>query len=356
MAIVLIGFMGAGKSTAAGELARALGVEALDSDTVLEERFGHSVAHEFELHGEEAFREVEEQVVCELLGSASESSVIALGGGSILSERVRKGLRGHVTVLLDVEVDTAWERVQGEAVSNGRPLACDRDAFVALHAERRALYEELANATISQLPPGRIARAASALASLARVPDGVRMLWASSSSGEYPVYIARGLLSGNEPTLGAIWPLERTRSRAFCISDENVAALYGGKLGRLELTKAIPAGEASKTLAVAEGVWEALAASRHDACRSHRRARRRGGRRSGRLLRGHLSARCAGGAGADDAGGPGRLGLRRQDGRRPSAGQELCRRLSPACCGHRRSRHPAERCPRPSWRPAGSRC
>ena len=52
MAFVLIGFMGAGKSTAAGELADALGSAALDSDALLEERFGHPVAREFELHGE----------------------------------------------------------------------------------------------------------------------------------------------------------------------------------------------------------------------------------------------------------------------------------------------------------------
>ena len=70
MAIVLIGFMGAGKSTVAGELARALEGEALDSDALLEQRFGHPVAREFELHGEAAFRATEEQLVGELLDRA----------------------------------------------------------------------------------------------------------------------------------------------------------------------------------------------------------------------------------------------------------------------------------------------
>src|SRR5271156_3337651 len=86
-AIVFIGFMGAGKSTAAVELARALGVTALDSDRILEERFGRPLAEEFELGGETAFRAVEEQLVCELLeDSRSRQTVIALGGGSVLSE------------------------------------------------------------------------------------------------------------------------------------------------------------------------------------------------------------------------------------------------------------------------------
>jgi shikimate kinase len=63
-ALVLIGFMGAGKSTVAAELARALGTEALDSDELLQRRFGHSPAKEFELHGEASFRAAEEQLVC----------------------------------------------------------------------------------------------------------------------------------------------------------------------------------------------------------------------------------------------------------------------------------------------------
>ncbi len=113
-AIVFIGFMGAGKSTAAIELARALGVTALDSDRMLEERFGRPLAEEFELGGETAFRTAEEQLVCELLddaGRAEHQTVIALGGGSILSERVRRTLAPHLTVLLDVDVDAAWKRV-----------------------------------------------------------------------------------------------------------------------------------------------------------------------------------------------------------------------------------------------------
>ena len=68
-AIVLIGFMGSGKSTVARELAEALGVAPLDSDRLLEERLGHPVAEEFVLHGESSFRAAEEELVRELLNA-----------------------------------------------------------------------------------------------------------------------------------------------------------------------------------------------------------------------------------------------------------------------------------------------
>ncbi len=145
-ALVLIGFMGAGKSTVAVELADALGTAALDSDVVFAERFGRTPAEEFEQSGEASFREKEEQLVCELLDGAQPGAVIALGGGSILSARVRTALEPHVVVMLDVEAEQAWERVGGavevSAGALGRPLARDREAFLALHSERRSLYDE----------------------------------------------------------------------------------------------------------------------------------------------------------------------------------------------------------------------
>jgi shikimate kinase/3-dehydroquinate synthase len=263
MAFVLIGFMGAGKSTVAGELAEALGGTALDSDALLAERFGHALAHEFELHGEESFRAAEEELVCALLNDplrAGDHAVIALGGGSVNSERVRGALSGHVTVLLDVDAQIAWERVN--APSHGapaRPLARDRDEFFALHASRRGLYEQQADAILTGVPIGGAARAAAALRALSAAPSGTRLLWASSASGEYPVLVGRGLLdAGAGSRLDQIWPLDRSRSRPFCVSDQTVVALYGGRLGELAGTLAIAPGEAHKTLASAEGVWREL--------------------------------------------------------------------------------------------------
>jgi len=259
MAYVLIGFMGAGKSTVARELAEALGTAAVDSDSRLQERLGHSLAQEFELSGEPAFRAKEAELVCELLSAAGPEQVLALGGGSVLSERVRGDLAGHRTVLLDVEPETAWERVRAEPGGQERPLAQDRAAFGALHAERRALYEDIADAILPPLPLGGAAAVLPALRSLAAAPGGTRLLWATSASGDYPVLVGDGLLgdaSGGVPA--RLWPLDRERSRAFCVSDQTVAGLYGTRLGELARMIAIAPGESHKTLASAERVWQEL--------------------------------------------------------------------------------------------------
>jgi shikimate kinase/3-dehydroquinate synthase len=250
-ALAFIGFMGAGKSTAAREAARALGVDALDSDRLLEQRLGRPIADVFAEDGEGAFRAAEEQLVCELLDAATSGSVLALGGGSVLSERVRRALAPHLTVLLDVSAHHAWARVTHGAVK--RPLARDERAFRTLHAERRSLYEDLADAILPALDRGLVARALPALALLARAPAGTRMLWAHAASGDYPVFVGRGLLDSG------IWPLERAASRPFCVTDENVGPLYGPGLGDVAATVTVAAGESHKTPAAALAVWEALA-------------------------------------------------------------------------------------------------
>ncbi len=266
-AIVLIGFMGAGKSTAAVELARALGVTALDSDKLLEERLGHPVAREFELSGEEAFRATEEQLVCELLATAGAGSVIALGGGSVLSERVRKALEPHLVVLLEIEAEPAWERVGGATgrAPGGtaeRPLARDREAFLALYAERRPLYDQLADAHLPMVDRGTASRALEALSALSAAPAGTHLVWARSASGDYPVLIGRGLIrAGGAEDLAQLWPLDRASSRPFCVSDETVAALYSDRLGEMRATVSISPGEEHKTLVSAERVWAELVAA-----------------------------------------------------------------------------------------------
>lgn len=262
MAYVLIGFMGAGKSTVAGELAQALGGDPLDSDALLEQRFGHPVTREFELRGEAAFRAAEEQLVIELLAGARAEDVIALGGGSVTSERVRTALAGHTVVLLDVDAEAAWARVHAADGARGdtRPLARDRHAFAALHADRIDLYDQLADAVVSGLDVGAGARLLPALRALAAAGAGARLLWASAASGGYPVLVRSGLLGG-DVDLDAVWPLDRARSRPFLVSDDTVSALYAARLGPLAGSVAIAPGESHKTLAGAQQVWGALLAA-----------------------------------------------------------------------------------------------
>jgi shikimate kinase/3-dehydroquinate synthase len=261
-AIVFIGFMGAGKSTAAAEVAAALGTEALDSDRLIEQELGHSIAEEFERSGEASFREREQQVVCRLLaetGRAGHQSVIALGGGSVLSPRVREALKGHLTVLLDVSAESAWRRVGEGAAASRRPLAVDRAVFFAEHASRSQLYESIADAFVPSLGKRVAVRALPGLRALAAAPAGTRLLWASAASGDYPVLVGPGLLTPavcSSPT----WPLDRGASRAFCVSDRNVAPLYAARLGGVAELVEIDPGERHKTLATTESVWGALVA------------------------------------------------------------------------------------------------
>ncbi|MGH2854110.1 MAG: bifunctional shikimate kinase/3-dehydroquinate synthase [Solirubrobacteraceae bacterium] len=263
-ALVLTGFMGSGKTTAAAVLARELGAEALDTDRLLEARFGHSIAREFELHGEAAFRAHEEDLVCELLARAGVGAVIALGGGAVLSARVRAALAPHITVLLEIDPALAWERVREKA---DRPLARDPGAFAALHAERRALYEDLADAFLPAALPGVALRALPALRMLADAPAApaggegrTRLLWAAAASGEYPVLVGRGLLQRvGDIQAHPLWPLNRVASRPFCVTDDTVGGLYARRLGALAALIAIAPGESHKTLASAERVWRELA-------------------------------------------------------------------------------------------------
>jgi shikimate kinase/3-dehydroquinate synthase len=261
-ALVFIGFMGAGKSTVAGEVAATLSVQALDSDRLLEEQLGHSIAEEFRTRGEASFRAAEEQLVCRLLGRAGAGSVIALGGGSVLSERVRAALEPHLTVLLDIDAAAAWRRAGANANSGRekRPLASDRGAFDDLHASRLSLYEQLADAILPALTPRVGVRALPVLSGLSHAPAGTRLLWASAASGDYPVLVGRGLLSPEMCSRADIWPLARETSRPYCVSDQNVAVLYGERLGGVgEMIEIVP-GERNKTLVSAELVWNALVA------------------------------------------------------------------------------------------------
>jgi shikimate kinase/3-dehydroquinate synthase len=248
-ALVFIGFMGAGKTSAARAVGAALGVRPVDSDHELEAQLGTTIEAYFEHQGERAFREAEERVVCELLESPP-SPVLSLGGGAVTSSRVRDLLGAHTVVLCAVGADTAWRRCGGR-----RPLARDRERFTALHAERAPLYESLADAVLLDTGRETARRAARSLAGLAGAPAGTRLLWATAASGDYPVHVGEGLLASG------FWPVG---GRRFLVTDEHVGARYAAALGDVAADVRIPPGEEAKTLAMAERVLRALAAAGMD--------------------------------------------------------------------------------------------
>jgi shikimate kinase/3-dehydroquinate synthase len=245
-AIVFIGFMGAGKSTALAA-AREAGLETVEIDELMERELGKPIRQAFEEDGEEAFRAREAEVVGSLLEGA-DGGAIALGGGSVLSERVRKALGRHTVVLLEIDAAEAWRRIEGTE----RPLATSEADVERLLAERLPLYEELADAVVPMADPEVVERALPAIQALAEMPEGTKLLWASSASGDYPVLVGRGVLGTGW------WPLE---GRQFLIADTSTVGLLDHP--RLESFLGIAAtiaGEQTKNLAHVGQILEAMVA------------------------------------------------------------------------------------------------
>jgi shikimate kinase len=145
--IVLIGMMGAGKTTVGSRLARALDRPFVDSDVQVEQRTARTVREIFETDGEAAYRALEAEVLAEALGS-EEPAVIAAAGGTILDPSNRRRMRDFGTVVfLEADPKDLVSRVGGQ---DHRPLLKDDPAGVLrqMDHDRRALYEETAHVIV----------------------------------------------------------------------------------------------------------------------------------------------------------------------------------------------------------------
>jgi shikimate kinase len=140
MIIVLVGFMGAGKTTVGRLVADKLGVPFLDSDHVIEQRAGRSIRDIFAADGEPAFRELEHQVIADLL--AGPPVVLALGGGAAGHEKTRELLASGpaFVVCLRVGFAEALARVGGD---QGRPMLARPD-IAQVYQGRQEIYSRVA--------------------------------------------------------------------------------------------------------------------------------------------------------------------------------------------------------------------
>jgi shikimate kinase/3-dehydroquinate synthase len=211
--IVLIGFMGAGKSTLGEQVAAMLGRSFTDIDEDIEQAEG-PIPEFFERYGQRKFRELETSFIGGSL-SDPDPNVIAVGGGAIERPAVRRMLRERAfTFLVHVDVDTAWDRVRG----SDRPLAQDETEFKKLYAKRARLYERTADAVVRDahdvvLAAAGISVEPGSFAGLADLVDG---------------------------------PAE-------IVTDPVVHELHPPALDAP--THFLPQGEAAKTVAVAEQLW-----------------------------------------------------------------------------------------------------
>jgi shikimate kinase/3-dehydroquinate synthase len=211
--LALAGFMGAGKSTVGMKVAELTHRPFVDLDAEIEARHG-PIPELFE-QGEPEFRRLEENVLAEALAGAD--SVIALGGGAVLSPLNRERLKARAfTVLLEVDVKDAWERARG----SNRPLARSEEEFRRLYDSRRSVYAETAEAA-------------------AEDAEGVLLAALGIRVGR-----------GERPEVGS----------AALIADERVLKLHPFEVDGE--THSIPAGEAAKSLEVVQRLVEELRLSR----------------------------------------------------------------------------------------------
>jgi len=229
--VALVGFMGAGKSTLGAQVAGRLGRRFVDLDRELERSLRESIPQVFTERGEAEFRVLEAEAALATLRN-ERPAVVALGGGAVETEAIRRALRDtSLTVHIEVDPSAAWTRVGG----GDRPLAQEEASFRALHERRSPLYAEAADAVARDVD-GIVLAAAGIEAEqglLARLPelvDGeVEVLADAIVLGlhrpplEAPVHALRG---GEEAkSLGAV---ERLWRELRIGRDGTIVAFGGG--------------------------------------------------------------------------------------------------------------------------------
>jgi shikimate kinase/3-dehydroquinate synthase len=248
--LVLIGLMGAGKTSIGRRLALRLGLPFRDADAEIEKAAGCTVSELFARYGEAAFRDGERRVIKRLL--AGPPMVLATGGGAYMDAETRAEIAAHATsVWLRCSLQTLVRRTAGRT---HRPLlsAGDPEAVLKnLMAARHPVYAQAdlviqCGEDIPDMTTARVLEALHAHAPTIRVP-------VSLAAHGYDVVVGSGLLGRAGALLAGALP----QKRVVIVSDETVAALHLPALTEGRIVTVSP-GEGSKSLATYGHVSDAL--------------------------------------------------------------------------------------------------
>ena len=261
--IVLVGIMGAGKTSVSKRLAARLGLAAVDSDAEIEMAAGMTIPEIFEKHGEAHFRDGERRVVARLLNDGPK--IVAIGGGAFMHPETREKIaRTGVSVWLKPELDVLMKRVRKR---QNRPLLQTADPEATMRRfmdERYPVYSQ-ADITIPSRDAPHDVVLAEILGAVARhlgvaafrqppVPQiahgGPVRISVDLAGRAYDILIGEGLIAGAGARIAALAP----GSACAIVTDANVASLHLPALeaglrqaGVRHASVVVPPGEASKS-------------------------------------------------------------------------------------------------------------
>ena len=251
--IVLVGFMGAGKSTVGCLLSERLGCAFADTDERIEGRAGAPIRDIFSRAGEEAFRALERDVVAEALMGGS--GVVALGGGALGDAATRAALAEAVVVHLEVSFEEAMRRLGSDG---SRPLlAADPGE---LYEARRSVYASAADVVVATDDRGPEEVAAEVAGKL-HPPPHARRIPVPIPGRNHDVLVGRRLI----PNIDELLPPFEGAENAVVVTHPSLTAIAGevatamARRGLTTQVTEVPEGEGSKSLAQAEQLYDVLA-------------------------------------------------------------------------------------------------
>jgi shikimate kinase/3-dehydroquinate synthase len=262
--VVLVGMMGAGKTSVGRRLAARLGLPFADADEEIEAGARMTIPEIFEKFGEPYFRDGERRVIARLLEQGP--CVLSTGGGAFLNASTRERIaRAGVSVWLRPDFDVLLRRVRKRS---NRPLLQTPDPEGTLRRllEERSPTYALADITIESHDGPHDAVVDQILAALSAHPArGLREVRVDLGSRAYDILIGEGLISGAGKRIKTLFP----KARAAIVTDENVAAHWLEPLRQslaaagVESTAVVcPPGETTKSYAEFARVSDALIAAR----------------------------------------------------------------------------------------------